>query len=66
MPFEWDDRKSARNARERGLPFDAAMALFDRPTLERDDGRQDYGERRIVSIGMVEGRPGSRLCLHGP
>jgi uncharacterized DUF497 family protein len=56
MPFEWDDRKSARNARERGLPFDVAMALFDSPTLERDDDRQDYGERRIVSIGMVEGR----------
>jgi uncharacterized protein len=56
MQFEWDDRKSDRNARERGLPFDVAMALFDGPTLEVDDDRQDYGERRIIAIGTAEGR----------
>lgn len=56
MQFEWDHRKSARNVRERGLPFDVAMELFDGPTLEVDDHRRDYGERRIIAIGTVEGR----------
>jgi uncharacterized protein len=54
--FEWDAAKSARNARERKLPFVIAMALFDSDTLEQDDRRRDYGERRIKAIGMVAGR----------
>ncbi len=55
MDFEWDGAKSARNAAERGLPFDVAMALFDDPTLEGQDRRRDYGEVRIRAIGQVEG-----------
>jgi uncharacterized DUF497 family protein len=56
MQFEWDDRKSARNALERGLPFEVAMAMFDGPTLELEDDRQDYGERRVIAFGAVGGR----------
>jgi uncharacterized DUF497 family protein len=32
------------------------MALFDGNTLEFDDQRIDYGERRIVAYGNVAGR----------
>lgn len=53
MVFEWDEAKSAANARDRGLPFDVAMALFDRPTLESPDRRRDYGELRMRAIGSV-------------
>jgi hypothetical protein len=56
MRFGWDPPKSARNARERGLAFDIAMALFDGPTIEVDDRRRDYGERRIIAYGSVAGR----------
>lgn len=55
MIFEWDAAKSAKNTRERGLPFDAAMSMFDRPTLEAPDERYEYGERRIRAIGIVRG-----------
>jgi uncharacterized DUF497 family protein len=55
MSFGWDPSKSDRNARERALPFDVAMALFDRNTIEFDDTRKDYGERRIVAFGEVAG-----------
>ena len=55
MDFEWDAVKSTRNARERGLPFDVAMALFDAPTLEAVDNRKDYGERRVKAVGVVRG-----------
>jgi uncharacterized protein len=54
--FEWDDRKSERNRVERGLPFEAAAAMFDGPVLEREDRRRDYGERRILATGMLAGR----------
>lgn len=38
------------------MPFDLAMALFDGSTLEFDDRRHDYGERRIIAFGAVAGR----------
>ena len=56
MEFEWDDAKSQRSERERGLPFDIAMAIFDSWTLEREDRRRDYGERRMVATGLGAGR----------
>ncbi|WP_284943669.1 BrnT family toxin [Acidisoma cladoniae] len=55
MLFEWDDAKSFRNARDRNLPFDLAIVMFDGPTLEMADTRRDYGELRIRAIGMVRG-----------
>jgi uncharacterized DUF497 family protein len=51
--FEWDNAKSERNRRDRKLPFDLAAMLFDRPTLERLDIRNDYQEHRIQAIGMI-------------
>ena len=56
MRFGWDPSKSDRNARDRGLPFELAMALFDGSTIEFDDTRHDYGERRIIAYGAVAGR----------
>lgn len=58
MNFEWDEAKSLRNAIDRRLPFDIAIAMFDGPTLEEPDTRRDYGEVRIKAIGTVRG-----LCL---
>jgi uncharacterized DUF497 family protein len=56
MIFEWDAAKSRRNFLERGLPFEFAIPMFDGPTLELSDDRRDYGEPRILAIGMVDGR----------
>jgi uncharacterized DUF497 family protein len=53
MVFEWDDAKSLRNSRQRLLPFDVAIALFEGPTLEIEDSRRDYGEARVKAIGSV-------------
>ena len=54
--FEWDEAKSRKNRKERGLPFEAAVPMFDNDTLEKPDTRQDYGEQRFQAIGCVEGR----------
>ena len=51
--FEWDERKSDDNLRERGFDFEFATQIFDEATLEREDTRWDYGERRIVAIGAA-------------
>lgn len=49
--FSWDPAKSARCLRERGFDFAFAATIFRGPTLERDDTRRDYGERRRVALG---------------
>lgn len=55
MRFVWDTRKSDRNFLERGFDFEFATQVFDKPTLERQDTRRDYGERRVVAIGLADG-----------
>ena len=53
--FEWDRTKSEGNLRERGLDFAFASLIFDGPTFEVEDRRNDYGERRMVAIGVADG-----------
>jgi uncharacterized DUF497 family protein len=53
LVFEWDEAKSEANLRRRGFDFAHAAGIFDGPTLEMDDDRADYGERRIQAIGRV-------------
>lgn len=55
MRVGWDARKSDRNLRERGFDFEFATQVFDGPTLERRDTRRDYGEHRVVAIGVADG-----------
>lgn len=69
MRFSWDARKSEANLAQRGFDFAFASVVFDGPTLERADDREDYGERRIIAVGLADGvhltvvyadRPGTR------
>jgi uncharacterized DUF497 family protein len=53
--FEWDEAKSDANFEERGFDFEFASLIFDGLTLEVEDRRKDYGERRVVAIGVGAG-----------
>jgi len=55
VPFSCDSEKSDANFRERGFDFAFASRIFETPTLEREDTRRDYGERRIIAIGLASG-----------
>lgn len=56
MRIEFDPIKSAKNERERGLPFDLASHLeWDRALVLPDD-RSDYGEARMVALAPMQGR----------
>lgn len=59
MKIDFDPAKNERNIRERGLSFQAAARIFFGDTIESDDRRFDYGERRIRAIGRVQGE-----CLY--
>ena len=54
MRFRWDDPKSERNLQDRGFDFEFATQIFDGSTLEREDTRRDYGERRVIAVGMAQ------------
>ncbi|GAB2788259.1 BrnT family toxin [Halomonas shantousis] len=53
MRIDFDPDKSARNERERGLPFTAAEHFDWEEALYTEDTRHDYPERRFVALGRI-------------
>lgn len=52
--FEWDDVKAAANFAKHKVSFERAREAFkDAFAVEYIDDRADYGEERIVLLGMV-------------
>jgi uncharacterized DUF497 family protein len=54
MP-SWDEVKRRRNIKSHGLDFLGAEAIWDNFTVTREDLRQDYGESRWVTFGLLAG-----------
>jgi hypothetical protein len=52
----FDPAKRARTLAERGLDFTDAAEVFSGLTFEIEDTRRNYGERRIMCFGKLEGR----------
>ena len=53
--FEFDPAKSEQVFEERGFDLAYASRLFPGYVLEREDTREDYGERRFKVIGELLG-----------
>ena len=49
----WDPAKRLRNLHVHGLDFRDAESIWDNPTVTREDIRQDYGELRLVTFGLL-------------
>ncbi|HVP83511.1 MAG TPA: BrnT family toxin [Rhizomicrobium sp.] len=56
MEFEWDESKSERNFRERGFDYAHAALIFEGPVIEWCDIRKDWGEIRVMAVGLVKGQ----------
>ena len=55
--FQWDDLKAAQNLAKHGVSFEVARAVFKDPfAVEYVDDREDYGEIRLIIIGLVDNR----------
>ncbi len=52
----YDCVKRERALLERGLDFERARHVFAGLTLEAQDTRRDYGERRVLGVGRLDGR----------
>jgi uncharacterized protein len=51
----WDESKRRRNIKLHGLDFEGADAIWDNFTVSREDIRADYGEKRVVTFGILSG-----------
>ncbi len=58
---EFDPDKDAGNRRKHGLMLELGAEIFDRPFIEEEDDRVDYGEARFVAIGPVRSLD-DRVC----
>jgi uncharacterized DUF497 family protein len=53
MKITFDPVKRAVTLQDRSLDFADAPLVFAGPVLEIEDGRRDYGETRIRTIGYL-------------
>jgi len=54
MKFTWDEQKRKKTLSDRGLDFADAHKVFSGPVFTFEDERFDYGETRLVSIGLLD------------
>ncbi len=55
MKFEWDKNKNELNIQKHQIDFEDAKLIFkDANRIIYQDLRNDYGEERFVSIGLLK------------
>ena len=57
MEFEWNEEKREKNIMKHGVDLLEAAFIFDRVIYTAEDNRRDYGEVRLVSLGLVDDVP---------
>jgi uncharacterized protein len=53
LEFEWDEKKRWDLIERRGVDLLYAALIFEGFVLTAPDRRHDYGEDRLISIGLV-------------
>ncbi len=56
IEYEWDDAKNRANVTKHGLNFGDAESVLNGPCVTFIDDRFDYGEERLISLGLLERR----------
>ena len=51
----WNEAKRRRNIKDHGLDFAGCEAIWDNFWITREDIRHAYGEKRLVTFGILEG-----------
>jgi uncharacterized DUF497 family protein len=53
MRFIWHEPKRQANLKKHGMDFADAERVFAGPTFTFEDDREDYGEQRWVTLGLL-------------
>ena len=56
MRYEWDEAKNRSNFTKHGLAFEDSEQVFAGPCVTFEDDRFDYGEQRLITLGLLAGR----------
>jgi uncharacterized DUF497 family protein len=64
MLFEWSEKKRSTNLKNHGVDFVFAARIFEGPVLTEVDQRNDYGETRLISLGLIDGE--AFVVVHTP
>jgi len=56
MRITFDPVKRAKTLTDRGLDFADAALIFSGVTVEIEDTRKNYGEKRVICYGLLAGR----------
>ena len=56
MRFEWDEAKRRANLYRHGIDFNAIKKILVGPTISVVDDRFDYGEMRLQTFGLLNGK----------
>jgi uncharacterized protein len=56
VTIDYDPAKRASNLKKHGLDFEDAEEIFSGPRYEEPDTRRDYGEPRVRTFGVLDGR----------
>jgi uncharacterized DUF497 family protein len=56
VKYEWDEAKNRTNCAKHGLRFEDAERVFSGPCVTFVDDRLDYGEERLITLGLLAGR----------
>jgi uncharacterized protein len=56
MIYEWDEAKNRSNFAKHGLDFADAEQVLTGPCVTFVDDRFDCGEKRLVTLGLLDGR----------
>ena len=54
MRFTWNEAKRNANLKKHGLDFADAARLFAGPMVLFEDDRADYGEQRLIGVGLLD------------
>jgi uncharacterized DUF497 family protein len=52
----WDESKRRTNLSKHGIDFATLEPVFDHPMITVEDDRENYGELRLQSLAMCNGR----------
>jgi uncharacterized protein len=56
MKYEWNEAKNRKNFAKHGLDFADAEQVLTEPCVTFVDSRFDYGEVRLIALGLLAGR----------
>ena len=63
MLLEWDENKRLANLKKHGLDFkDVEIVFNDKNRIVFEDLRKDYGESRVLIVGMYGGNLLTSVC----